>query len=84
MLMTTLPAEAMPARQIIALYGLRWQIELAFKRLKSLIGLADLAAEEPPGQSRPVRQADPRGALREPGRPRPRPFPFSPSRPSGG
>ena len=47
MLMTTLPAEAMPARQIIALYRLRWQIELAFKRLKSLIGLADLAAKEP-------------------------------------
>jgi hypothetical protein len=47
MLMTTLPADAMPARQVIALYRLRWQIELAFKRLKSLIGLADLAAKEP-------------------------------------
>ena len=47
MLMTTLPAAAMPARQVIALDRLRWQIELAFKRLKSLIGLADLAAKEP-------------------------------------
>jgi hypothetical protein len=45
-LMTSLPGEAMAARQVIALDRLRWQIELAFKRLKSLIGLADLAAKE--------------------------------------
>jgi hypothetical protein len=42
------PAEAeLSAAQALELYRLRWQIELAFKRLKSLIGLADLAAKEP-------------------------------------
>jgi hypothetical protein len=36
MLVTSLPAE-IPADEICAVYRLRWQIELAFKRLKSLI-----------------------------------------------
>jgi hypothetical protein len=36
MLATSLPAD-IPAREICAVYRLRWQIELAFKRLKSLI-----------------------------------------------
>ena len=36
-LATSLPAERYPAAQIIAAYRLRWQIELAFKRLKSLL-----------------------------------------------
>ena len=36
-LATSLPAERYPADQIIAAYRLRWQIELAFKRLKSLL-----------------------------------------------
>jgi IS4 transposase len=35
-LATSLPAE-IPADEICAVYRLRWQIELAFKRLKSLI-----------------------------------------------
>ncbi len=35
-LATSLPAERYPADQIVAAYRLRWQIELAFKRLKSL------------------------------------------------
>ena len=35
-LATSLPAE-IPANEICAVYRLRWQIELAFKRLKSLI-----------------------------------------------
>ncbi len=35
-LVTSLPAE-IPASEICAVYRLRWQIELAFKRLKSLI-----------------------------------------------
>ena len=30
---------------MLALYRLRWQIEVAFKRLKSLTGLADLEAK---------------------------------------
>jgi len=43
-LVTSLPVEAFPADDILALYRLRWRIELAFKRLKSLIGL-----KAPPG-----------------------------------
>src|SRR6185437_11567179 len=37
-LATSLPAE-IPAMDIYAAYRLRWQIELAFKRLKSLLGI---------------------------------------------
>lgn len=47
MVMTTLPPEAMDADAVCALYRLRWQIELAFKRLKSLMGLEDFVAKEP-------------------------------------
>src|SRR3984957_10142178 len=34
---TSLPAEGYPADEVLAVYRLRWQIELAFKRLKSLL-----------------------------------------------
>ncbi len=43
-LVTSLPAKSFPAADILALYRLRWRIELAFKRLKSVIGL-----KAPPG-----------------------------------
>ena len=43
-LVTSLPANDFSANDILALYRLRWRIELAFKRLKSLIGL-----KPPPG-----------------------------------
>jgi hypothetical protein len=36
-LATSLPAEGYPAEPVLAVYRLRWQIELAFKRLKSLL-----------------------------------------------
>ena len=36
-LATSLPAEEYPAAESLAVYRLRWQIELAFKRLKSLL-----------------------------------------------
>ena len=36
-LATSLPVEDYPADQVLAAYRLRWQIELAFKRLKSLL-----------------------------------------------
>ena len=36
-LATSLPAEAFPPAGVLAVYRLRWQIELAFKRLKSLL-----------------------------------------------
>ena len=47
MAMTTLPPAAMSADTVCALYRLRWRIELAFKRLKSLIGLEEFVAREP-------------------------------------
>jgi len=43
-LVTSLPQAAFAAADILALYRLRWRIELAFKRLKSLVGL-----KRPPG-----------------------------------
>jgi Transposase DDE domain len=44
-LVTSLPPSDFSAEDILALYRLRWRIELAFKRLKSLIGL-----KPPPGE----------------------------------
>lgn len=43
-IVTSLGADAFTSDDILALYRLRWRIELAFKRLKSLIGL-----KGPPG-----------------------------------
>jgi hypothetical protein len=36
-LATSLPGTEFPAEEVLAVYRLRWQIELAFKRLKSLL-----------------------------------------------
>ena len=47
MVLTSLSAESFTAGQILALYRLRWQIELAFKRLKSLMHLDRLPAKDP-------------------------------------
>ena len=47
MLITSLPADAFPACDVLAIYRFRWQIELAFKRMKSLAGLDELAAKDP-------------------------------------
>ncbi len=47
LLLTSLPADAFPAADILTLYRFRWQIELAFKRMKSLAGLAALPAKKP-------------------------------------
>ena len=44
MLVTSLKPDDFPPHDVLALYRLRWRIELAFKRLKSLIGL-----KAPPG-----------------------------------
>lgn len=46
--LTTLPAAQMPAIGILELYRVRWQIELAFKRLKSLLHLDSLPSREGP------------------------------------
>ena len=47
-ILTTLPAAAVPALAIMGLYRLRWQIELLFKRLKSLLHLDTLPSREGP------------------------------------
>ena len=47
MLVTSLPAKRASAAQVLALYRMRWQIELAFKRLKSLGQFAELRASNP-------------------------------------
>ena len=47
-LVTSLP-DAIPAGEICAVYRLRWQIELAFKRLKSLIHIDRLPTRTEPG-----------------------------------
>src|ERR1700687_3033958 len=46
-LLPSLPAAAFPPADILALYRFRWQIELAFKRFKSLAGLDMLPAKKP-------------------------------------
>jgi hypothetical protein len=47
LLLTSLPAATFPAAEVLALYRFRWQLELAFKRMKSLAGLDELAAKTP-------------------------------------
>ncbi|HPM23273.1 MAG TPA: IS4 family transposase [Phycisphaerae bacterium] len=46
-LFTTLPAAEFPAERIAEWYRLRWQIELAFKRLKSLLNYGQLPKHDP-------------------------------------
>ena len=53
-LVTSLPPDTFATADILALYRLRWRIELAFKRLKSLVGL-----KGPPGTD--ARSARPHG-----------------------
>jgi hypothetical protein len=46
-ILTNLPVELLDAGKVLELYRFRWQIELAFKRLKSIIRLADLPVKDP-------------------------------------
>jgi hypothetical protein len=46
---TTLDSNAINAVKVLELYRGRWQIELAFKRLKSLLELGALPKKDPPG-----------------------------------
>lgn len=46
-LLTSVPAAEADDATMANLYRLRWQIELAFKRWKSLLGLANLRADDP-------------------------------------
>jgi hypothetical protein len=45
---TSLPREGYPAEEVLAAYRLRWQIELAFKRLKSLLGIDQMPTQTAP------------------------------------
>jgi hypothetical protein len=47
MVVSNLPDTAWSASDILALYRLRWQIELVFKRLKSLLHFDHLRAKDP-------------------------------------
>ncbi|WP_352825606.1 transposase [Mesorhizobium sp. M0579] len=47
LLVTSLDREEFPADTVLKLYRMRWRIELAFKRLKSLIGLRSPPAKDP-------------------------------------
>lgn len=47
MLVTSLDGATYPAAEVAGLYRLRWQIELAFKRLKSLLDFNRLPAKDP-------------------------------------
>lgn len=46
---TTLSKDEATAKQVLELYRGRWQIELVFKRLKSILGLGHLPKQEPEG-----------------------------------
>lgn len=46
MVWTTL-SEAIPAREVLEYYRCRWQIELSFKRMKSILGLGHLPKKDP-------------------------------------
>jgi Transposase DDE domain len=47
LLLTSLPASTFPTANVLALYRFRWQLELAFKRMKSLADLDELTAKTP-------------------------------------
>jgi hypothetical protein len=47
MLLTSLTADAQPAERVTALYGHRWQVEIGFKRLKTLGRLDELPSADP-------------------------------------
>jgi hypothetical protein len=47
MLITSVPAAAQPAERIVSMYRNRWQVELGFKRLKSIGGIDALPALDP-------------------------------------
>lgn len=47
MVFTTVPAALMPPSDVLELYRFRWQVELAFKRLKQLLKLSRLPHKDP-------------------------------------
>lgn len=47
MLVTSIDHAQLDAAALLALYRVRWQVELAFKRLKSLLGMRTVPAKDP-------------------------------------
>lgn len=47
-LLTTAPRERLSALEVLELYRLRWQVEMLFKRLKSILSLGELPAKTGP------------------------------------
>ena len=47
-LITSLEAAAFPPQRLLDLYRVRWQVELAFKRLKSLLALGHVPKSTDP------------------------------------
>ena len=47
MLLTSLTSKAQPAERVTALYRDRWQVEIGFKRLKTLGRLDELPSADP-------------------------------------
>lgn len=47
LVLSNLDGQVWSARQIMALYRLRWQVEMAFKRLKGVLALDHLRARDP-------------------------------------
>jgi hypothetical protein len=45
--LTSVPREVLTAEKILELYRLRWQIEMAFKRMKGLLHLGNLPMKDP-------------------------------------
>lgn len=45
--LTTAPADRLSADRVLELYRARWQVELAFKRMKSVIGVGHLPKVDP-------------------------------------
>lgn len=45
--LTSVPRQDLSAQQALDLYRLRWQIEMAFKRIKGLLHLGDLPVKDP-------------------------------------
>jgi hypothetical protein len=46
-LWTSLPSSSWRGYEVLELYRSRWQIELAFKRMKSIMGLGHLPKKDP-------------------------------------
>ena len=47
MILTNLPLKSWPIARVALVYRLRWQIELAFKTLKSTFAMRDTPAKDP-------------------------------------